>query len=363
MRRMVPGWIRASAAAVAAWLPLFVVWALVTMSFGRALSAAVVIESLISTGTAGMLGVAVWLSCRRWPWPLGFSVTFYALQILLAVVYGFAWTLVVKLLLATRGEHIGTSWPGFARQVAMGVWFYAVFAGMAHTVQTRNRLHEQEKAAVRAEAVAATARLDALRARLNPHFLFNALHTLGALVKFRPSIAEAAIQRLGDMLRYALTEDSRGLVAFAQEYDFTCQYLAFEQLRYEERLKVNLRVDPDSFNFDLPPFCIQTLAENAVRHAVATRPDGGSIWIACQCADGRLQVSVRDDGPGDVPEIGESHQFGLRAVRERLRVAFGSSAHLSIEHRDGFQATFVIPLTDDESYQRGEPDDPNSSDR
>jgi LytS/YehU family sensor histidine kinase len=226
----------------------------------------------------------------------------------------------------------------------MGVWFYAVFAGISHAVQTRNRLHEKETLAARAEALAAAARLDAIRARLNPHFLFNALHTLAALVKFRPNMAEGAIERLGDMLRYSLKEDGRELVEFSEEYDFTRQYLAFEQLRYEDRLKVDLQIDPESFNYDLPPFSIQTLAENAVQHAIAIRPEGGSIWIKCSCSDGRLQVTVRDDGPGHSSDSGASHQFGLRSLRDRLQAAYGSSAELRFHGGvGGFEAGFIIP--------------------
>src|SRR5262249_23641350 len=85
------------------------------------------------------------------------------------------------------------------------------------------------------------------------------------------------------------------------EYDFTRQYLAFEQLRYEDRLKVDVQIDPESFNFDIPPFSIQTLAENAVRHAISNRPEGGSLWIKCSSHDGSLTVSVRDDGRGNRP--------------------------------------------------------------
>src|SRR4029078_7579958 len=121
---------------------------------------------------------------------------------------------------------------------------------------------------------------------------------LEAVVKVQPSLAEGAIERLGDMLRYTLKEDGRGMVEFSEEYDFTRQYLAFEKLRYEDRLAVNMEIDPGSFEFDLPPFSIQTLAENAVHHAIAIRPEGGSIWITSSCKNGSLQVSVRDDGPG-----------------------------------------------------------------
>lgn len=234
--------------------------------------------------------------------------------------------------------------PDFAREILLGMWFYSVLAGIAYAVQTRNRLHEKESLAIRAEALAAAARLDAIRARLNPHFLFNALHTLAALVKFRPALAESAVERLGDMLRYTLKEDGRELVEFSEEYEFTRQYLAFEQLRYEDRLKVEVQVDSGSFNYDVPPFSIQTLAENAVHHAISIRPEGGSIWIRCSCEEHGLRISVRDDGSGVCAEKTQSHHFGLRSLRERLHAAYGPSADLQIQSgTDGFEAIFTVP--------------------
>ena len=339
--------IRRCAIALAAWLPFFTIWLLVGVLSARATFLAILLESLIWMGSAGLLAIAVWYLCRYWPWPFGFKLKFYLLQILFAVMYGAAWAAAVyglEFLFSRQALQGLLSWTAVRRQMLLGIWFYALSAGICHAVQIRNRLHEKETLAARAEALATTARLDALRARLNPHFLFNALHTLAALVKFRPAIAEGAIERLGDMLRYTLKEDGRELVEFSEEYDFTKQYLAFEQLRYEDRLKVDLQIDPESFNFDLPPFAIQTLAENAVHHAIAIRPEGGSIWIKCSCADGRLHVSVRDNGPGRSSDAGESHQFGLRSLRERFQAAYGHSAELRVQNGgDGFEASFVIP--------------------
>src|SRR5947207_11581284 len=349
---MVHKLIKRCAIALAAWLPFFTIWLLVAMSFARDRFSAVLIGSLVSMGSAGLLGIAVWYVCQRWPWPLGFRLNFYLLQISFAVAYGVAWTAVVYgLEFLRRGSAAQAfwSWSALGRQMLMGIWFYAVFAGISHAVQTRNRLHEKETLAARAEALAASARLDAIRVRLNPHFLFNALHTLAALVKFRPAMAEGAIERLGDMLRYALKEDGREVVEFSEEYEFTRQYLAFEQLRYEDRLKVDLQVDPESFHYDIPPFSMQTLAENAVRHAISVRSEGGSIYIKCSCRDAKLIVTVRDDGPGGAAAVGQSHQFGLRSLRERLRAAYGASADLQIHHgRDGFEASFVVPAPSDD---------------
>lgn len=143
---------------------------------------------------------------------------------------------------------------------------------------------------------------------------------------------------------------------FSEEYDFTRQYIAFEQLRYEDRLKVDLQVDPESFNFDVPPFSLQTLAENAVRHAISVRPEGGSIWVTCSCRDGRLSVSVRDDGPGGTADAGQSHQFGLRSLRERLRAAYGPTAGLQVQSSpNGFEASFVVPSASETNGQDREP--------
>jgi sensor histidine kinase YesM len=349
---MIPEVIRRYAIGLAAWLPFFVIWVLFAMLYVHYSLRAALVTSLISMGTASLLGIGAWHVCQHRPWPLRLDLKFYLLQIFFASAYSILWNILVYSLESIRR---GTSplhdlWksPLLGWQLLTGVWLYGVFAGVSYAVQTRNRLHEKETLAARAEALAVAARLDAVRARLNPHFLFNALHTLAALVKFRPTIAESAIERLGDMLRYTLKEDGRELVEFSEEYDFTRQYLAFEQLRYEDRLKVDLQIDPESSNYEIPPFSIQTLAENAVHHAISIRPEGGAIWIKCSSDDGRLTVSVRDDGPGAGSDAGQSHQFGLRSLRERLRAAYGPSADLCIHcGPEGFEARFVVPSPSD----------------
>ena len=340
--------IKSYAIVLAAWLPFFVIWVFFAMSYAHYRLPAALVMSLISMGSASLWGIAVWHVSKRRLWPLRLSLKFYLLQICLALAYAMLWNVSVYWLEALRrGSNVWRdirASPLLGWQLLTGVWLYGLFAGVCYAVQTRDRLHEKETQAARAEALAAAARLDAIRARLNPHFLFNALHTLAALVKFRPSLAEGAIERLGDMLRYALKEDGRELVEFAEEYEFTRQYIAFEQLRYEDRLKVDLQVEPESYNFDVPPFSIQTLAENAVRHAISIRPEGGCIWIECSCQGGRLSVSVRDDGPGGSTEHGQSHQFGLRSLRERLRAAYGTASDLDLESSpQGFAARFVVP--------------------
>lgn len=346
--------IRRYATVLAAWLPFFVIWVLFAMLYAHYPLRAALLTSLIAMGSASMLGIGVWHVCQRRPWPFRLDLKFYLLQVFFAAVYSIIWNLSVYSLESIRRgtnplQDLLRS-PLLGWQLLTGVWLYGLFAGVSYAVQTRNQLQEKETLAARAEALATAARLDAIRARLNPHFLFNALHTLAALVKFRPAMAESAIERLGDMLRYTLKEDGRELVEFSEEYEFTRQYIAFEQLRYGDRLKVDLQIDPESFNFDILPFSIQTLAENAVRHAISARPEGGSIWIRSFCQDGRLRVTIRDDGPGVGIENGRSHQFGLRSLRERLQGAYGHSAEVELRTGpDGFEASFVVPSSSESS--------------
>ena len=331
---------------LAAWLPFFAIWVLYAMVYAHYRLSAAVVTSLISMGSASLLGIAAWHVCKRWPWPLQLDLKFYLLHIFFASAYSIFWSIATfGLESLRRGTNPWDFWraPFLGWQLLMGVWLYGLFAGISYAVQTRNRLHEKETLVARAETLAAEARLDAIRSRLNPHFLFNALHTLAALVRFQPTMAENAIERLGGMLRYALKEDGCELVEFVEEYEFTRQYIAFEQLRYEDRLKVDLQIDPEAFHFDVPPFSIQTLAENAVHHAISVRPQGGSIRIKCSCQNGQLSISVRDDGPGDDANSRKSHHFGLRSLRERLRAAYGPSAELTVQDgREGFEACFVV---------------------
>src|SRR5258707_7491977 len=132
---MVRKLINRCAVALAAWLPFFALWLLVAMSFARGRFSTVLIESLISMGSAGLLGIAVWYVCQRWPWPLGFKLNFYLLQIFFAVVYGIAWTASIYGVVSLRVRNTFQgflSWAGLGRQTLIVVWIYAVFAGVSH---------------------------------------------------------------------------------------------------------------------------------------------------------------------------------------------------------------------------------------
>src|SRR5690348_15719753 len=125
--------IKRCAIVLAAWLPFFALWVLFAMSFARDRFSAVLVSSLITMGSAGLLGIAVWHVCRRWPWPFGFTLKFYLLQVLFALSFAAAWTIAVYALESLRrGSPLSGFWvlSILARQLLIGIWFYAIFAGI-----------------------------------------------------------------------------------------------------------------------------------------------------------------------------------------------------------------------------------------
>jgi LytS/YehU family sensor histidine kinase len=232
-------------------------------------------------------------------------------------------------------------------QFSTGLYVYALLTGFFYLVRLQRQLREREAAAARAESAAAQAQLQALRAQLNPHFLFNALHAVGALLRSDPAAAERALERIGDLLRRSLDHTARDLVPLGQEWEFVRSYLELEQLRHGDRLRLQCSLDPRALSVPVPALVLQPLVENAVRHAIAPRPQGGTIRIHASRANGTLTLVVADDGPGARPQPHGRVGFGLEAVRAQLEGRYGSAAQLNVEtDTGGFTVTLTIPVDD-----------------
>jgi len=222
---------------------------------------------------------------------------------------------------------------------AGGFWYYfggtlynaftlfawsVLYVGIKH----QQALQAERERALRAEAAANRARLDALRWQLNPHFLFNALNGISTLVvEGRSAQAATMLSRLGALLRSTL-EQSSDEITLAAELEIVRQYLDIEQARFGERLALDVAVEPDAWNGRVPVMLLQPLVENAVKHAIAPRASGGRIRITANRVDGKLELSVEDDGPGLAHNNGDG--IGLANVRERLRHLYGDEQHLEL---------------------------------
>ena len=188
---------------------------------------------------------------------------------------------------------------------------------------------DRERRAAELEAGLARARLEALQRQLDPHFLFNALHAVSSLMYDNVRAADAMLSRLAELLRRSLARGGAAEVTLAEELELLRDYLAVEELRLDERLRVAEDVDPAALAVRVPPLSLQPLVENAVRHAVAPRPTGGSIAIAARRDGDDLCIDVVDDGPG-LPPDGVREGIGLANTRARLAALYGPRGRMSL---------------------------------
>ncbi|MEP6484561.1 MAG: histidine kinase [Rudaea sp.] len=208
-----------------------------------------------------------------------------------------------------------------------GLYFGIKFSGL---------LQAQKEAALRAQAMAHEAQLKMLRYQLNPHFLFNTLNAISTLVlDGRSSTANGMVGSLSAFLRYSLDSDPVQRVTLAQEIEATNLYLDIEQLRFGERLRVDMDVAPDAKPALVPSLILQPLIENAIKYAVSKREEGGTIEIQARRVDGMLCIELRDDGPGcvDLDHQPTGRGVGLRNTRERLRVLYDDRHEFTSENR------------------------------
>ncbi|MCA1828422.1 MAG: histidine kinase [Myxococcales bacterium] len=194
------------------------------------------------------------------------------------------------------------------------------------------------------EASLARARLDGLRAQLNPHFLFNVLNT-AAMLSRKGRIEETidVLSRLAELLRYVLREEPD--VTLGDELGFVRQYLELEQVRFADRLQIRFDADPALVPLRVPSLLLQPLVENAVRHGISKKPGSGRIEIVARREGNRVQLEVRDDGAGLTKADGG---IGVRNTRERLAHRYGSGARLSLNALPGggTAAVVTLPLED-----------------
>ncbi|HTS25427.1 MAG TPA: histidine kinase [Bryobacteraceae bacterium] len=208
----------------------------------------------------------------------------------------------------------------------------------------RRRQEEREQ---QLRLLASRAELKALRAQINPHFLFNALSVIGGLAQYQPELASETVERLAQVFRYTLRKSDDEWTPLGEEVEFIAAYLRIEQARFGDRLQVEFDVDPASEQIPIPAMSIQPLIENAIRHGVSAREERGIVGLHVALWDGRLSIEVFDNGPGFPPGFsvqapGEGH--GLRNVAERLRGYFGDSATLSWKSgADGTRVILTLP--------------------
>jgi LytS/YehU family sensor histidine kinase len=263
-------------------------------------------------------------------------------QLVLCAAFTVAWTAWqwTEMRLGARYGAIDASTARTALpwQAFIGFMLYGVLAGTTYAARQWISARDLGIAAERAERLRAQAELASLRAHISPHFLFNTLHSVIALIGTDPSLAGRALEELSELFRYVLRLDRepQDTVALEDEWEFTKRYLWLEQLRMGDRLRIEMRMDEETATSMVPPFTLQPLVENAVRHGIAPKRSGGTIRVVAQECDGSVELEVSDDGVGAIDsEPARAGGLGVRAVRQRLAAQFGTHATSRVETAPG----------------------------
>ena len=229
-----------------------------------------------------------------------------------------------------------------ATSIHVHLMIYAIIVAIVLGAHTYRTMRDREVAAARLEAQLAGAETAALRAQLQPHFLFNTLNAISALVPLDPVASQRLIARLGDLLRLSIDQHRSQQNALADELDFTDTYLAIEQARLGDRLRIVRDIAPDMRSVQVPALLLQPLAENAVRHGIASSIKGGTLTIEAKPAGDMMRIRIADDGKG-AGAIEEG--VGLGNARLRLRQLYGERQSREIDTAPGrgFRVTVMVP--------------------
>jgi hypothetical protein len=246
--------------------------------------------------------------------------------------------------LDTASLHLPAIAPVLIR-VANLTTLFAVWTALYFTI---TYLRERRSAELRQSELARalqSSELRLLKSQLNPHFLFNSLNCLRALIVEDPAAAQNAVTRLARILRYSLSSGREELVPLERELEIVEDYLALESLRFAERLSIKLNVAPEALGVRVPVMLLQTLVENAIKHGIAELPAGGDVRISAALRGGTLQVDVENTRPEKAANGTQGEGIGLSNAAERLRLLFGTRASLELDlsHSDVAIARIRIP--------------------
>ncbi|MEI9919546.1 MAG: histidine kinase [Bacteroidota bacterium] len=243
---------------------------------------------------------------------------------------------------------LGTFIPGNAfdlGKMASGIFYYTFFFFLWSVLHFMYNYFETFNRSLQLEASVKEIELSNLKSQLNPHFIFNALNSIRALVDENPAKAKQAINQLSSILRNSLVTEKRGLTSFDEELKLVRDYLGLESIRFEERLKTEFDLDPESKDFLVPPLMIQTLVENGIKHGISQLTEGGVVQIKTKVDGDHLKIHIRNSGKfvvnGHKKDTGGG--LGLENTKQRLKLIYGDEASFRIlTEKDNFVLTEIV---------------------
>ena len=303
---------------------------------------------------AALAPLIIWLA-RRYPiersnWKVMLFTIHVPMMVLLLLLHSLANLVLFHLAEMPGHESLtgGLYRVHFTSRFHANVLTYWTVLGvyLAYDYYRKYRAREQQAALLEVRLVQANLR--ALKMQLHPHFLFNTLNSIAALVRKNENrTAVKMLAKLGDFLRLALENKGVQEIPLKQELDFLERYLEIEKIRFQERLTVRMEADPDVQEAYVPNMILQPLVENAIHHGIAPHAEAGRIEIHARRDGGRLVMQVRDDGPGLTPKKSGRQGVGLENIRERLATLYGAEQAFTLNNAEtgGLVATITIPFS------------------
>ncbi|HJP85195.1 MAG TPA: histidine kinase [Gemmatimonadaceae bacterium] len=288
-----------------------------------------------------LLTPGVFFFARRWPIARPHLISRTLIHIALSIIFSALWAgggTVLKLLLQPNTFQHGVatfaiSW--FVGTLPFGCAVYLGMVGVEHAIKYFTEARAREVQLVRMSEQLTGARLAALKAQLNPHFLFNALNTITVLMREGDNAgATRVMEQLSDVLRLTLSRNNENEVTLEDELELVRQYLEVERARFSDRLRPEFDIAEDTVYAAVPSFALQHLVENAVRHGIARRSGASRVAIAARRDGDMVEITVTDDGPG-IDGAAEPTGHGLANTRERLRTLYGDRAALEVRTAPG----------------------------
>lgn len=307
-----------------------------------------------------------WCFKSVWSWPVAQR---FILAVIATIFFSMLWA-VLRLLLFMLMTQEQNLWADYGGWVFPSIFVFFTWSALYHGIKYYQLLQQQREAMLvlesqqrqralqlgRAKAEVKDAQLQLLRYQLNPHFLFNTLNSVASLVSAeRTEDAKTMLSRLGDFLRYSLDAGEDMLIPLDKEFWALSQYLMIEQVRFSDRMTLELDVPANLESLLVPNMLLQPLAENAIKYAIAPSESGGTIRVSAQLKDSRLVLSVEDSGSerlgvsSDTLELSESGAgIGLRNTRERLKNLFSNDFELLVTDSPlgGLCFSVAIPATE-----------------
>jgi len=303
--------------------------------------------SILYYGLLGLMAIPVWRVCLRLPerqLPLRRVI---GIHIWMGLTVVFVWEGVFHGIMILLGDDMSRLRDTWLWQILTSIITYSVMVAAMLAFQTSRLLTAQKRREAELQIVARDAEIRALKLMIRPHFFFNAMNAIYSLIQTRPKEAQEMVELLAALMRQTLEAAEDDLVSLDCELETVKTYLQIEKVRFGERLTV--RMDPNGIAPDwaVPPFLLQPLVENAIKHGIAPKPGHGEIDVFVRAQDDQLEFTVRDTGPGIRPAVSADDRegHGLSIVRRRLQTLYGQS--FSIVQRNleagGFEVSIRIP--------------------